>query len=245
MRANERERERTTEREKQRKPGRMDQRRSPVHSAIALQTLISEGAPTLGGWGRDEREREREQGTRARKDRGPSPVDSLRADPDPALGGWGRCKEERERSQSRWFRKCSDARTTHRSVGQDSRRAVLDDAGTALRPPAWGRFVQSVRGTCCSLSLSLFAHSSARGPSHGSRWGRWVGCPAPVVQARAPSASLREPSSREAFLPPWIMRISSTSSPYCCRPTCHGARHHRRSLSGAGPRGSSLKTTPG
>ena len=134
-----------------------------------------------------------------RKDRGPSPVDSLRADPDPTLGGGADArKRERERSQSRWFRKCSDARTTHRSVGQDSRRAVLDDAGTALRPPAWGRFVQSVRGKCCFPSLSLsccfpslslsrkdrgpgpvhgacrvdpcLAHSSARGPSHARGW---------------------------------------------------------------------------
>ena len=58
MREKERERkiEREREREKQRKLGRKDRGPSPVHSAIALQTLISEGAPTLGG-GRDERER--------------------------------------------------------------------------------------------------------------------------------------------------------------------------------------------
>ena len=56
MREKERERKIEREREKQRKLGRKDRGPSPVHSAIALQTLISEGAPTLGG-GRDERER--------------------------------------------------------------------------------------------------------------------------------------------------------------------------------------------
>ena len=62
------------EREKQRKLGSKDRGPSPVHSAIVLQTLISESPPTLGG---AEMKEERDQGTPARKDRGPSPVDSL------------------------------------------------------------------------------------------------------------------------------------------------------------------------
>ena len=49
MREKERERKIEREREKQRTLGRKDRGPSPVHSAIALQTLISEGAPTLGG----------------------------------------------------------------------------------------------------------------------------------------------------------------------------------------------------
>ena len=74
MRESEKERkiDREREREKQRKLRSNDRGPSPVHSAIVLQTLISEGPPTLGG---AEMKEERDQGTPARKDRGPSPVD--------------------------------------------------------------------------------------------------------------------------------------------------------------------------
>ena len=54
----EKERERKIEREKQRKLGRKDRGPSPVHSAIALQTLISEGAPTYFFGGAEMKERE-------------------------------------------------------------------------------------------------------------------------------------------------------------------------------------------
>ena len=67
MREKERERKIEREREKQRKLGRKDRGPSPVHSAIAMQTLISEGAPTLGGVGGRGGRDERERGSRGRE----------------------------------------------------------------------------------------------------------------------------------------------------------------------------------
>ena len=75
MREKEREREKYIEREKQRKLGRKDRGASPVHSAIALQTLISEGASTFF-WGAEMKDREgaldaSEEGPRAQPSRQP------------------------------------------------------------------------------------------------------------------------------------------------------------------------------
>ena len=76
MREKEKERkiDREREREKQRKLGSKDRGPSPVHSAIALQTLISEGAPTFGGAEMKEREGSgdaSEEGPRAQPSRQP------------------------------------------------------------------------------------------------------------------------------------------------------------------------------
>ena len=77
MRENEREDDREREAEKTREEGPRAQP-SPQRDRPADPDIRRRS-----NWGAEMKEREREQGTRARKDRGPSPVDSLRADPAP------------------------------------------------------------------------------------------------------------------------------------------------------------------